>query len=166
MTKASDAKLLKRVLEVLDYDPLTGIFINKIRRSNAMPGERAGNVGPNGYRTIMIDYKAYYAHHLAVLIMTGRSLPKKKVVDHDDWDRDGNWWDNLKVTNQVVNGHNRKGLNKNNTSGYAGVWQNKNGSFSAKIWFNKVPKQIGSNFPSVDSAVESRRAYLANLPIR
>jgi hypothetical protein len=148
----------KRVIELLDYDPKTGIFINKTDRANQKAGALAGHVGPNGYRSIMIDYKAYYAHHLAVLIMTGAFPPKKTHVDHKNGNRDENWWENLRVTTFSINGHNRKNLNKNNSSGATGIYQVPSGKFSAKIWVDRSQIFLGT-FDTFEAAYSVREAF-------
>ena len=151
----------ERLVELLNYNPGTGEFTNKVRRSNAMEGAVAGHVGPNGYRTIMIDYKSYYAHHLAVLFMTGSMPPKKSHVDHRDGNKDGNRWENLRVTTPVVNGHNRHKINKNNTTGAAGVSRLGN-RFIAQISVNRKFTKIGV-FDTIPEAAAAREAFRAKL---
>lgn len=65
----------ERLKEVLDYDPKTGIFTNKIWRGNrANIGERAGYVGGDTDTIISIDGIRYHARRLAWLYTHGQLL--------------------------------------------------------------------------------------------
>jgi hypothetical protein len=62
-----------RLLELLEYDLETGIFIRKISSSSrARKGDRAGYCDKShGYRSISIDSTEYYEHRLAWLYVNG-----------------------------------------------------------------------------------------------
>lgn len=83
-----------RLREVLDYDPLAGIFIRRERQGAGRNqlGE-AGAVGPAGYRIIPIDGKSYTAHRLAWLYVTG-AWPSR-WVQHKNGIKSDNRIDNL-----------------------------------------------------------------------
>lgn len=156
---------VERLKEVLDYNPKTGDFHYKIARANKKPGDTAGNVGPNGYRTIMIDYRAYYAHHLAILFMTGAPPPKGSHTDHKNRVKHENWWENIRVTTPSVNGHNRK-IGTNNASGATGVFRRKGRSrFTARVTIQYKCKTVGT-FDTVGEAVAARESYLAANALR
>lgn len=83
--------------------------------------------------------------------------PAGKVVDH----RFGDVLDcrkrNLRVTTQVVNGHNRHRLNANNKSGVRGVfWTKRHQKWQARIQINGRVIGLGL-FHSLDAAAEARR---------
>jgi len=153
----------ERLKQVLDYDPETGAFTYKIDRANKKVGDVAGYVMASGYVTITIDYEAYYGHHLAVLFMTGKWPPKKSHTDHRNGQEADNRWVNLRVTTPLVNLHNRKGLNKNNTSGAPGIKRFRDG-YRAVIGFNWKNITIGT-YPTLEEAVAAREDYRKSLPI-
>jgi len=87
----------KRLRELLDYDPQTGIFTWRINRKGpgARKGRIAGTVSPtNGYRYMKLDQVNYPAGALAFLWMTGKRPPE---VDHINLVRDDNRWSNLRA---------------------------------------------------------------------
>jgi hypothetical protein len=113
------------VKELLDYNPLTGIFKWKISLSNRVAvGSEAGTVNNDGYVSISIRGMRYYAHRLAWLYMTGQ-WPEYEI-DHEDTNKANNIWKNLRPATPPQNSYNRP-LQSNNTSGYKGVcrWKDK-----------------------------------------
>jgi hypothetical protein len=134
----------KRLKEVLEYDPITGIFRWRISLNNrSIVGEEAGDVkADSGYRLIGIDRCRYRAHNLAWLWMKGR-WPSRKM-DHENTVRSDNRWTNLRLASDQQNSANsRRG--KNNTSGYKGVfWSKQRGKWGAKI--NPDRKQVHLGF--------------------
>ena len=83
------------IYNLLHYNPDTGLFMWKERRSPACTkGWFTGNVNGRGYATIRIDGKLYLAHRLAWLLMTG-SFPQKRL-DHIDRNKLNNKFNNLR----------------------------------------------------------------------
>jgi|SRR5262245_17364979 len=149
-----------RLEEALDYNPETGVFLWRLVRANKRAGDVAGNVGPGGYRTITVDYRQYYAHHLAIFFSTGEFPPKGSHVDHINGDPADNRISNLRITTPSVNGLNRRGLNKNNTTGFRGVyWRKDKKRFEACIHVNGRKRKLG-RFTSIEAAAEAVRAAL------
>ena len=120
----------KRLLEVLDYCPSTGIFRWKISIGTSRFNDIAGTVNKKGYVRIKIDCKFYLGHRLAWFYMYG--IWPKGLIDHKDTVKRNNWIDNLRdATNQESN-RNRKVM-KSSVTGLKGVSLNKNGKFRAYI---------------------------------
>ena len=154
------------IKDQISYNPETGEFIWLVKKSNKFPGDVAGHLNNTlGYRTVMLDYKVYYAHHLALWFMTGNFPPKGSVIDHINGDKADNRWENLRLTNQVINGHNRKNLNKNNKSGATGIFQCRSGKWVSKIWFNRQQIFLGT-FTAKDEAIAAREAFRAQNGLR
>ncbi|OWZ90449.1 hypothetical protein B9J07_28095 [Sinorhizobium sp. LM21] len=120
----------ERLLELLSYDPLTGIFTRRIGVRGHEAGSVVGTV-KDGYVCITLDKKFYLAHRLAWFYMTG-SWPLRQI-DHKDRDRSNNRWLNLRLATNQQNTVNRD-LNSNNTSGSKGVSYDKaRGKWRAQI---------------------------------
>ena len=110
-----------RLKELLSYDPETGLFTWKLSNSRRTKvGSIAGCIHPQGYIHIRIAGKAYGAHRLAVLYMTG-SFPIE-VVDHVNNKRADNRWSNLECVSNKIN-LGRRTHSLTNTSGHMNIWQ-------------------------------------------
>jgi hypothetical protein len=95
-----------RLLDVLSYDPETGIFRWKKRLTNRVKvGDLAGNVN-KGYLHIRVDGCCYAAHRLAFLFM--QDLCPPECVDHIDGDPTNNRFQNLRLASFVMNAENRR----------------------------------------------------------
>lgn len=118
--------------ELLVYDPVTGIFTNRVtRNSRALIGAEAGKDRLDGYRDIKINHKIYLTHRLAWLYVHGE-WPADQI-DHINGVRSDNRIDNLRVVTNKQNGENQT-LRSNNTSGHRGVtWDKVNGKWMAQI---------------------------------
>lgn len=116
----------QRVRELLNYDPETGEFTNRITRSSrAQAGATVGSLAVNGYVTIRIDHALHYAHRLAWLYMTGE-WPTGDI-DHRDGQRANNRWKNLRDVSRRTNQENRRQPQANNGTGLLGVCTDKRG---------------------------------------
>lgn len=104
---------------LLYYDPDEGSWTWTQHHSvvTQCKGREAGNVRPDGYRTIRIGGVRYYSGRLAFLWMLGY-WPEE--VDHIDRDPSNDRWSNLREATSSDNKANsdRSALN---TSGYRGV---------------------------------------------
>lgn len=99
-----------------DYNPVTGVFTNRIS------GQPVTRKHTKGYVQIEIMRKKYFAHRVAYLIMEG-VWPKQ--IDHRNRVRDDNRWENLLNATQMLNAQNH-GLRKTSKSGLSGVcWMGK-----------------------------------------
>jgi hypothetical protein len=144
-----------RLREVLHYDPDSGVF-----RWVKCPGDRmrAGTVAGclcDGYTTIDVDKRTYYAHRLAWLYQTGK-WPDLRL-DHRNMVRTDNRWANLREATDAQNKANRKKL-ASNTSGFKGVsWHKFNRKWRSRIVFEKREILLGY----FDDPVKAHAAYAA-----
>ena len=72
------------------YTPETGVLV---RRSNGRPC--ASNNG-KGYIQVSVAGRAYYAHRVIWVMMTGEPLACDIEIDHKNRVRDDNRWTNLR----------------------------------------------------------------------
>lgn len=127
----------------LAYKPREGIFVytKKIRGGRAV-GERAGSICHNKYRLICINQKRFYEHRLAWFWKYG--VFPKGILDHVNGDPGDNRLCNLRLISYSHNSAWRKGLNKNNTSGFRGViWIKRASLWHASIKVNRETHSLG-----------------------
>jgi hypothetical protein len=127
------------VRSILDYDPETGLLTWKRRErvsrqwNTKYAGKEAG-VLSLGYIKIRIEKRAYQAHRLIWLMMTG-SWPKEQI-DHIDMDRSNNRWVNLREASNAENMRNTK-AHIDNSSGFKGVYfVNDRNKFRGSVMIN------------------------------
>jgi len=122
----------KRLHQLLDYDPLSGIFTWKVKAAmRVMAGQLAGTLSPDGYIRICLDRKNYLAHRLAWLHVHGEFPPKH--IDHINNLHADNRLVNLRCATHGENARNQ-GSKSNNTSGWCGVTFNiPAGKYQAQI---------------------------------
>jgi|SRR3990172_258113 len=153
MQKLTQTKLK----ELLDYDPLTGVFVWKTRPANCIHiGDIAGSVNNYGYGQIQIYGKNYSSQRLAWLYVHG-TWPEFQI-DHRNHNRVDNRIANLRDVTPVGNGQNRIKAQANNlSSGLLGASFNKRcGQFSAQI--NVSGKRVHIGY--FDDAESAHAAYL------
>lgn len=140
------AELTQAMLkEMLGYDPLTGIFVWRVTKSNrAVMGKVAGYRQPSGYWAIKALGKLYRGHRLAWLWMYGR-WPACEV-DHVDRNRANNSFDNLRLATRQEN------MRNTDSKGY----RSRAGKWRAHITVSGRTIELGS----FDTPAEARAAYL------
>lgn len=149
----------EEVVRLLDYDPVTGIFIWKVRTAICVKiGAEAGSVFVNGngkpYRRIMIKGRHYYSHRLAWLVLSGQ-FPDDEI-DHVDGNGLNNSAKNLRPATRTENTRNKR-KPVNNTTGIVGVyWDKTYSKWAAKICLNGKLKHLGY-FDNFDEAVAVRK---------
>lgn len=94
----------RRLHELFRYDPETGEFLRIKGVKKGAAGTVAGTLALNGYITISVDCKRYYAHRLAWLYTHGE-LPGQ--IDHKDRNRSNNALSNLRAATNSKNGANK-----------------------------------------------------------
>lgn len=142
------------VLDLLDYDPLTGIFTWRVDRGTVKAGTRAGYVNKRGYRVINIGGRLALAHRLAVFHMTGE-WPAHDV-DHRFGQRDDNRWSELREMTRAGNMENLRRAHRDNKSGLLGV-SPCNGRWAAHIRINGKNRYLGTH----DTPELAHAVYLA-----
>ena len=144
-----------RLKELLHYDPVRGVFTNKVDRSNRKAGELAGSYDSHGYIIIKIDRRAYKAHRLVFLWMTG-VFPEHEV-DHINGTHDDNRWSNLRDVPRKENQHNLGGPKKTNKARLLGVNLDvRTGNWRARIEENGRQIHLGHH----QTAELAHAAYL------
>lgn len=154
--RARDDLTAECVRSILDYDPLTGIFIWRWRdgihlgTNRRCAGKPAGHVDADGrFVMIRISGRPYMAHRLAWLYMTGE-WPKEEV-DHKNVNPMDNRWENLREANHSQNNANRP-RQPRNTSGVPGI------DFYKRIgkWRVRVAQKSFGYYASFEDAVAAR----------
>lgn len=137
----------QRVLELLDYEPETGLFHWKSHRTGTAPkGAAAGSlqVNKNGtrYTRICIDGTNLSAHRLAWFYVHG-AWPKDQI-DHADGNGLNNRIGNLREANSFQNAQNRR-IKRTNKSGIKGIsWKKSRQKWQAQIECNGIAFHLGS----------------------
>lgn len=133
----------ERLKEILDYDALTGLFINKVRRGNRSRGSVAGTAKAEGYIQLQIDGEFYYAHQLAWLFIYG--VWPTNQIDHINTIKHHNYIANLRDVNVRVNAENKIKAQRNNISSkLLGVsYDNRRNKFYARIHLSGKKKFLG-----------------------
>lgn len=142
--------------EIIQYDPVSGVFTNKRRDrkwfktegswnrwNNKYAGKINGTVQVkgNGYTRIKLGIfgKQHLAHRVAWLIMTGSAPPKQ--IDHIDRDATNNAWSNL--TDGTSSNQRNKSMQRNNASGVSGVsWSKVSNKWVARAWCMEGEKRV------------------------
>lgn len=145
-----DQKMIDEWKQVLDYDPLTGVFTwkvdifvgNKNSRIQVRKGDIAGcSVKPFGY--IRIGYRRKYVEGQRLAWLFTHGPIDLGLVDHKDCNPANNRIDNLRLATSPENGYNAK-LAKNNTSGVKGVtWNATQQKWSARVSVNGKRHTLG-----------------------
>lgn len=132
----------ERVRELLDYDPVTGVFTWKPRRLSEFPSGRickswnaqyAGTIAgcpKDGYIQVSINDQRYRAHRLAWLWSKGRWPPKSKYLDHRNGIRNDN-----KIANLRPATPSQSAKNTTTYSDHRGLYKNGSG-WAARIHTN------------------------------
>lgn len=144
-----------RLMDALDYNPDTGVFIWRNPSANCMKkGDVAGSQSKSGYRHVMVDGTLYKEHRLAWFYMTG--FWPVEFIDHVNGIKDDNRFSNLREANRSQNGFNIK-KQRNNKSGFKGVsWCN-----TYKKWVTVATKDGKCKFLGYfNTAEKAHEAYV------
>lgn len=138
-----------QLLDLLTYDPASGVFISRVYRGPLVPGQVVGQANSRGYLRTTIYGRHYYLHRLAWFYVT-RSWPDK--IDHRNGVFGDNRFKNLRPATTRQNGRNRK-IDARNKSGVTGVcWLKTKGKWRADIMLEDGRLVLGC-YKDLDQAV-------------
>lgn len=147
---------LTRLKELLNYNPLTGVFTWKVDRPrNIKANSIAGHKIKHGYLSISIDSCNYLAHRLAWLFVYEK-FPDMHI-DHINGITSDNSIINLRDVSASHNQQNRKKCTKANRCGLIGAsWHVRQSQWIAQI------KKDGHNYHlgTFETKEEAHEAYL------
>jgi len=143
----------KELLELLNYNPITGEFRWNSGRIAGTIVSKGGRSKDYCVRRIRIKKNDYLEHRLAWFYMKGE-WPEKEI-DHKNRISTDNRWINLRMANRFINNQNRIKARKDSKTGCLGVCRTKNNKFSAKITINGKINYLGTFL----TKEEASRAY-------
>lgn len=152
----------KRLLEVILYDPETGRFVwRRTLSSKGVSGRVAGSKRSDGYISIRIDQRRYYAHRLAWFYQFG--VWPSELLDHVNHDPSDNRIANLREASHAENVYNGCGP-KPGQSGFRGVvWHSRDRVWQARIRRDGHRVSLGTYRTASDAAnaydIEARRLH-------
>ena len=127
--------------EILDYNPLTGIFTRLVANNNSIKAGDVAGCLSHGYIQISINNKRYLAHRVAWM-MVHDAWPKEQI-DHINHDKSDNRIANLREVTHQENCRNTS-LSKANNSGVTGVcWYKPTEKWRAYIVVNGEQINLG-----------------------
>jgi hypothetical protein len=170
---------LEELLALLDYDPVAGSLIWKLRLATSKAnkgfnashaGKPAGSCtigrkhGDNKYLVVGIrnerGYHQYQAHRIIWKMMTGDE--PSELIDHIDRDPFNLKWENFREATNGTNIQNSK-LRRDNISGVKGVsWDAQHKKWRVTISVNKQHFRLGrfSTVEEAKSIIELKRQEL------
>lgn len=119
---------MHHLTDIFHYDIESGKLLWKVGKHGrgCVKGKEAGSVKTDGrYRTVFFNGKRLYCHRVIWEIINGE-IPQGLCIDHIDGNGLNNKIDNLRLVTLSENQKNRR-LNKNNSSGIAGVFNHRGG---------------------------------------
>jgi hypothetical protein len=118
--KAKPLPSIEKILEVLDYDPNTGVLTWK--NHAGFKWKTAGNPTTHGYLKFQLDRQVCYCHRMIWKIETGKDPANQ--IDHIDGNKANNHISNLREATQFENKLNQP-QQKNNKTGVKNICQEK-----------------------------------------
>ena len=147
---------IERIKSLLSYDAETGQFTWMCNRKggSARVGARAGSMRDDGYVTVRVDGRAYFAHRLAWVFVVG-PIPSGMEIDHIDHDPSNNKINNLRLVTKSGNRKNRS-RDSRNKSGFNGVhWAPHANAWCVQIRSERKTRHIGY-FKNIKEAEAAR----------
>lgn len=150
----------KRLKELFQYDPETGIFTSANKRGKWPAGRKMGTINTSGYISFRVDDEMFLAHRLAWVYMTG--LPPSKNIDHINRVKSDNRFCNLREATQSENTQNVSKYSTNK-SGFPGVqFHKRDKRWVANISHKNKQTHLGY-FESAEAAYEAYSEAKARL---
>lgn len=144
---------------LLSYDKDSGVFTWV--RKGLLCGQEAGHLTNRGYISIEINDKAYLAHRLAWLAVTGNHPVNN--IDHKNCVRSDNRFDNLRDVDQCINAQNQKCAHKDSLSGMLGIsWHKRDKKWIARLRVRGVMKNVGrfnDKHEAYDAYIKAKRLF-------
>lgn len=135
--------ILKDWEKYFRYDQSTGKLYWRLSKGRSLKGSEAGSLDKSsGYVCIRLDGKLYQAHRIIWEMFNG-PIPEGMQIDHINHIRCDNRLINLRLVTQKENRKNNS-RQKNNTSGIAGVYWDKNrGKWHVQIKLDGKTRALG-----------------------
>ena len=149
-----------RLRELLDFDPETGVFTQRIvyegQRARWKAGRVSGSVSKQtGYLTLRLDGKLYQAHRAAWMHHFG--VWPQDDIDHLNGQRTDNRIANLRDVDNTINRQNQKRARADSATGVQGVAPYKDsGRFQARVRHEGISHYLGT----YDTVEAARSAYV------
>lgn len=138
-----------RLMEIVDYDPETGVCRWKEQVSKIYKvGDIAGSEDTKGYIRVCVGGVRYGIHTLGWLFVHNEWV----MIDHKDEKPWHNWITNLRKATYSQNNHRKHNYNP---LGFVGVRQSPNGRYRASIRINGIITSLGT----YDTPEEASNAY-------
>lgn len=142
-----------RLIELLQYDPLTGVLTWRKTRGGILAGTAAGRVNYYGYVIVTIDGHKLFGHRIAWAMVHG-GWPDHEL-DHKDNCRTNNRLENLRpATRAQQTANSRK--HRDNVSGFKGATFHPSGKWQARIVKDGKIRSLGY----FDSPEQAHAAYV------
>lgn len=143
--------------EIFMYCENTGLLTYKVKRGKIISGNIAGTLALNGYVTIGIDKKRYYAHRIIWEMLHG-IIPANAQIDHINGNRSDNRICNLRIVSNHENSKNQK-KKVSNSSGFTGVsWDSQTQRWRAHITIDGKTKSLGRYSDELEALKARKRA--------
>lgn len=121
----------------------------------------AGTLKNNGYIFITFDKKKIAAHRI-VFALSFNLDPYPFFIDHIDGNPRNNKPSNLRLATNADNNRHQTKLNKNNKTGYRGVYLHSCGKFVAKLKLNDKSKYLGLFATAKEAGNAAKKFRLEN----
>lgn len=139
---------VSRLMEALQYEPLTGVFTWVLPPKKATR-VRAGDIAgcfDGRYVNITLDGVRLAAHRVALAMTTG-VWPEAPNIDHRDGDGGNNRLANLREATRSLNQQNQRRPQRSNRTGFLGVVpvpsRRSPRRFRAQVFVEGKPRNLG-----------------------